>query len=90
MVKGEIQPGMQIGVDTGSGQVEGGTVEAIGAVYTTVRTQSGQLKIPNAELARKTVMVAGGQGQATKQGDNGAAATSPRLRPSTTPAGGDD
>lgn len=84
MLKGEIQPGMQIGVDTGSGQIEGGTVEAVGVVYTTVRTQSGQSKIPNAELARKTVMVAGGQ-------SNGVQPTAPSRRPtSPAPAGGDD
>lgn len=58
MIKSEIQPGMQIGVDG-----EGGTVEEVGAIYTTVRTASGQFKIPNAELARKTVIVAGGGGQ---------------------------
>ncbi len=63
MIKGEIQPGMQIGVDE-----QGGTVEQVGALYTTVRTPSGQFKIPNAELARKTVLVAGGGPQGGPQG----------------------
>ena len=45
---------MQIGVDG-----EGGTVEEVGAVYTTLHTGKGRFKIPNAELARKTVLVAG-------------------------------
>jgi len=89
LIKGEIQPGMQIGVDTGSGQIEGGTVETIGAVYTTVRSQSGQLKIPNADLARKTVMVAGGQ-KSAGQADGAQAATPPRMPTSPAPAGGDD
>ena len=61
IIKSEIQPGMRIGIETGDGQVKGGTVEAIGAIYTTVRTESGQIKVPNAELARRTVMVAGGK-----------------------------
>ncbi len=55
MIKGEIQPGMQIQVDG-----QGGTVEQIGAVYTTIRTPSGSFKVPNAELARTTILVAGG------------------------------
>jgi small-conductance mechanosensitive channel len=54
LIRNEIQPGMQIGVDG-----QGGTVEQVGAVYTTVRTGSGAFKIPNAELARQTVLVAG-------------------------------
>src|SRR2546423_11199858 len=54
LIKGDIQPGMQIGVDG-----EGGTVEEVGAVYTTLSTGKGRFKIPNAELARKTVLVAG-------------------------------
>ena len=57
LIKSEIQPGMQIGIDG-----QGGTVEQVGTIYTTIRTQSGQLKVPNAELARQTVLVAGGQG----------------------------
>ena len=57
MIKAEIQPGMQIGIDG-----QGGTVEQVGAVYTTIRTQNGQMKVPNAELARQTILVAGGQG----------------------------
>jgi len=59
MIKGDIQPGMQIGVD---GQE--GAVEKVGAVYTTVRTGSGMALIPNAELARKTVTTTGGSAQA--------------------------
>ena len=59
MIKGDIQPGMQISVD---GQQ--GSVEKVGAVYTTVRTSSGTALIPNAELARKTVTTAGGSTQA--------------------------
>lgn len=55
LIKGEIQPGMQIGVDG-----EGGTVEQVGAVYTTIRTANGSFKVPNADLARKTILVAGG------------------------------
>lgn len=47
---------MQIGIDGQSG-----TVEQVGAVYTTLRTATGSIKIPNAELARKTIMVAGGE-----------------------------
>lgn len=54
LIKGDFQPGMQIGVDG-----EGGVVEEVGAVYTTLRTPSGRFKIPNAELARKTVVIAG-------------------------------
>ncbi len=59
MIRSEIQPGMQIGVDG-----QGGTVEQVGPVFTTIGTPSGQFKIPNAELARKTVLVAGGGQQA--------------------------
>ena len=55
MIKGDIQPGMQIGMDGAQG-----TVEQVGALYTTVRTGSGQVKIPNAELARTTIQVSGG------------------------------
>ncbi len=55
MIKGDIQPGMQISVD---GQQ--GSVEKVGTVYTTVRTGSGMALIPNAELARKTVTMTGG------------------------------
>ena len=55
LIRNEIQPGMQIGVDG-----QGGTVEQVGAVYTTIRTPSGRFKIPNAELARQTVLVGGG------------------------------
>ena len=56
MIKGDIQPGMQIGMDGAQG-----TVEQVGALYTTVRTGSGQVKIPNAELARTTIQVSGGR-----------------------------
>lgn len=52
MIKGDFQPGMEIRVDG-----EAGTVEEIGALYTTLRTGDGFLKIPNADLARKTVEV---------------------------------
>jgi len=57
LIKAEIRPGMQIGIDG-----QGGTVEQAGTIYTTIRTQSGQMKVPNAELARQTILVAGGQG----------------------------
>lgn len=61
LIKSEIRPGMQIQVDG-----QGGTVEQIGTLYTTVSTQSGSFKVPNAELARKTILVAGGgQGSGT-------------------------
>lgn len=63
LIKAEIRPGMQIGIDG-----QGGTVEQIGTIYTTIRTQSGQMKVPNAELARQTVLVAGGQGGGASQG----------------------
>ncbi len=63
MIKTEIQPGMQIGIDG-----QGGTVEQVGTIYTTIRTQSGQMKVPNAELARQTILVAGGQGGGGGQG----------------------
>ncbi len=56
LIKGEIRPGMQIQVDG-----QGGTVEQVGAVYTTIRTPSGSFKVPNAELARTTILVADGQ-----------------------------
>ena len=56
MIKGDIQPGMQIGVDGAQG-----TVEQVGALYTTVRTATGEIKIPNAELARTTIQVSGGR-----------------------------
>jgi small-conductance mechanosensitive channel len=52
MIKGDFKPGMEIRVDG-----EAGTVEEIGALYTTLRTGDGFLKIPNAELVRKTVEV---------------------------------
>ncbi|HET8632321.1 MAG TPA: mechanosensitive ion channel [Thermomicrobiales bacterium] len=57
LVKGEIRGGMAVSVDGQSG-----IVEQVGAVYTTIRTGEGQVKIPNAELARKTVLV-GAPGQ---------------------------
>ncbi len=63
MIKAEIQPGMQIGIDG-----QGGTVEQVGTIYTTIRTQSGQMKIPNAELARQTILVAGGEAPTTRRG----------------------
>ena len=68
LIKAEIRPGMQIGIDG-----QGGTVEQVGTIYTTIRTQNGQMKVPNAELARQTVLVAGepdggfGQGAAKPQ-----------------------
>ncbi len=54
MIKGDIQPGMEIGIDGAQG-----TVEHVGALYTTVRTAGGQVKVPNAELARSTIRVGG-------------------------------
>ncbi len=54
MIKGDIQPGMEIGVDAAQG-----TVERVGALFTTIRTDGGQMKIPNAELARSTIRVGG-------------------------------
>ncbi len=62
LIKAEIRPGMQIGIDG-----QGGTVEQIGTIYTTIRTQSGQMKVPNAALARQTIMVASDQGGAKPQ-----------------------
>jgi small-conductance mechanosensitive channel len=56
LIKGEIPPGMQIAVD---GQE--GTVEKVGALYTTVSVAGGrEVKIPNAELARRSVEITGG------------------------------
>ena len=55
MIRGDIQPGMQIRVDG-----QGGTVEQVGGLFTTVSTNGVLVKIPNAELARKTVLVEGG------------------------------
>jgi len=56
LIKGEIPPGMRISVD---GQE--GTVEKVGALYTTVSMAGGrEVKIPNAELARRSVEVTGG------------------------------
>lgn len=68
MIKGEIKPGMQIQVDG-----QGGTVEQVGALYTTITTQSGSFKVPNAELARTTILVAG-KGQPGGAGAAGGAA----------------
>jgi len=62
LIKSEIQPGMQIGIDG-----QGGTVEQVGTIYTTIRTQSGQMKVPNAELARQTILVAGGESPAARR-----------------------
>jgi len=62
LIKAEIRPGMQIGIDG-----QGGTVEQVGTIYTTIRTQSGQMKVPNAALARQTIMVASDQGGAKPQ-----------------------
>ena len=62
LIKAEIQPGMQIGIDG-----QGGTVEQVGTVYTTIRTQNGQMKVPNAELARQTILVSGGQSNTKPQ-----------------------
>lgn len=61
LIKSDIQPGMQIGLE---GQT--GTVEQIGALYTTIRTGDGQYKVPNAELARSMVMV-GDEGKPARQ-----------------------
>jgi len=56
LIKGEIPPGMRIAVD---GQE--GTVEKVGALYTTVSAEGGrEVKIPNAELARRSVEITGG------------------------------
>lgn len=56
MLKGDLQPGMQIGVD---GQE--GTIERIGAIYTTLRADGRQIDIPNADLAGKVIsIIAGG------------------------------
>jgi hypothetical protein len=52
MIKGDVQPGMRISVDE-----DGGTVEAVGPLYTTLRVEGGLVKIPNADLARKVVLV---------------------------------
>lgn len=61
LIKSDIQPGMRIGLE---GQT--GTVEQIGALYTTIRTGGGQYKVPNAELARSMVMV-GDDGQPARE-----------------------
>ncbi len=63
LIKAEIRPGMQIGIDG-----QGGTVEQVGTIYTTIRTQNGQMKVPNAELARQTVLVASGPDGGPGQG----------------------
>jgi len=55
LVKGDITPGAQLTLGETSG-----TVEQVGMVYTTLRTANGTTKIPNAELARQTVQVVGG------------------------------
>lgn len=55
LIKGEIRPGMEVGVDGA-----GGAVARVGAAYTTLRTGGGTCKLPDAALARKTVIVAGG------------------------------
>jgi small-conductance mechanosensitive channel len=52
LIKGEIRGGMAVSIDGQSG-----IVEQVGAIYTTIRTGEGQVKIPNAALARKTVRV---------------------------------
>lgn len=61
LIKSDIQPGMRIGLE---GQT--GTVEQIGALYTTIRTGDGQYKVPNAELARSMVMV-GDEGKPARE-----------------------
>lgn len=61
LIKSDIQPGMQIGLEGRTG-----TVEQIGALYTTIRTGDGQYKVPNAELARSMVMV-GDEGRPARQ-----------------------
>lgn len=58
LIRGEFRPGMAIGLDGQSG-----TVEQVGAVYTTIRTADGLLKVPNGELARKTVRISGDNGE---------------------------
>lgn len=56
LIKGEIPPGMRIAVN---GQE--GTVEKVGALYTTVSVDGGrEMKIPNGELAGRSVEVTGG------------------------------
>lgn len=55
LIKGEITPGMQVTVEGQSG-----TVQQIGTVFTTLQTANGTVKVPNAELARRTMQVSGG------------------------------
>jgi small-conductance mechanosensitive channel len=66
LIKGDVQPGMRISVDE-----EGGIVEAVGPLYTTLRIQGGRVKIPNADLARRVVVV----------GDEAAPLTPGQTRP---------
>ncbi len=56
LIKAEIQPGMKIAMGEQSG-----TVEQIGPIFTTVRTENGQVKIPNVDLARQTLGVSDGK-----------------------------
>jgi len=55
LIKSEIQPGMKIAIGEQSG-----TVEQIGTIFTTIRTENGQVKIPNSDLARQTLGISGG------------------------------
>ena len=77
LIKSDIQPGMQITVE---GQA--GTVEQVGPLYTTIRTGSSQYKVPNAELARTTVMIGSGDRQEQRRLPPAA-----RTRPGPPPAG---
>jgi len=52
LIKGDFTSGSSINMD---GQQ--GTVEQVGTVYTTIRIGASTLKVPNIELARKTVQV---------------------------------
>ncbi len=74
LIKGDILPGAQISTEG----VEG-TVEQVGAVYTTVRTASGTMKVPNAELARRTLKVEGGQQPMQSQPQQSPPGTPPMM-----------
>lgn len=60
LIKGDITPGMRLSIE---GQQ--GTVQQVGSVYTTLQTANGTMKVPNAELARQTLQVEGGQPPST-------------------------
>lgn len=75
MIRSEFRPGLRIGLDG-----QRGTIEQVGAVYTTIRTADGLLKVPNGELARKTVLIGGGDGERT---GHGTAAPLPTPPPSS-------